>query len=66
MDQENKKVRTPAHNNNYFGDLLEGNRGDLLAIRHETHRPKYMYLMVIIKFFFCFTLRINEQSIMYY
>lgn len=52
MDQENKKVRTPAQNNNYFGDLLEGSRVDLLAIRHETHRPKYMYLMVIIKLFF--------------
>lgn len=57
MDQENKKVRTPAHNNNYFGDLLEGNRVDLLAIRHETHRPKYMYLMVIIKLFFLFYLK---------
>lgn len=57
MDQENKKVRTPAHNNNYFGDLLEGSRVDLLAIRHKTHRPKYMYLMVIIKLFFLFYLK---------
>ena len=57
MDQENKKVRTPVHNNNYFGDLLEGSRVDLLAIRHKTHRPKYMYLMVIIKLFFLFYLK---------
>ena len=57
MDQENKKVRTLAHNNNYFGDLLEGSRVDLLAIRHKTHRPKYMYLMVIIKLFFLFYLK---------
>ena len=57
MDQENKKVRTPAHNNNYFGDLQEGSSVDLLAIRHETHRPKYMYLMVMIKLFFLFYLK---------
>lgn len=44
MDQENKKVRTPAHNNNYFGDLLEGSRVDLLAIRHETHRPMKVHV----------------------